>query len=80
MDVIIILEFCEGEEIVPIILPLIDEKVEELFEFLINPLCLSVFLRMVCSGGCQLNSEELVQFPCKFHHKLGASIRYYSSG
>ena len=71
---IIVLEFCEGEEIVPIILPLIDKKVEELFELLINCFRLSVSLRMVCSGGCQFNSKESVQFPCKFHDKLGTSI------
>ena len=28
----------------------------------------------VCGSGCQLNSEESVQFLCKFHYELGASI------
>ena len=60
MDMIIALEFHEGEEIIPIILPLIDKKAEELFKLLINPFCLSVSLRMIHSGGCQFNSEELV--------------------
>ena len=77
---IIVLEFHKGEEIIPIILPLIDEKAEELFELLINPFHLSVSLRMVRGGGCQFNSKESVQFPCKFCDKLGTSIQYYPSG
>ena len=69
--------FPNREEIIPIILPLIDKKVEELFKLLINPFCLSVSLRMVCGGGCQFNPKESVQFSCKFHDELGASIQYY---
>ena len=44
---IIVLEFHKGEEIVPIILPLIDKKVEELFKlFVIYP----IFVKSISSA------------------------------
>ena len=72
---IVILELCKGEEIIPVVLPLINEEAEELFR-LINPFCLSISLRVICSGSSQLDSEskELVQFLHEFHYELGSSI------
>ena len=42
MDVVVVLKFCEGEKVVPIILSLINKKVEKLLQFLVNLFCLSV--------------------------------------
>ena len=56
MDMVIVLEFREWKKVVPIILLLVNEKSEELFQFLINPLRLSVSLRVIRGCGCQLDS------------------------
>ena len=77
---IIVLKLCIGEKVVPVILPLINKETEELLQFLVDPLCLSVSLGVVCGSGCQLNSEESVQLFGEFRYKLGASVRYYSFG
>ena len=47
---IIILEFHEREEIIPVVLPLIDKEVEELFQLLINPFHLPISLRVVAAN------------------------------
>ena len=80
MDVVVILEFCEGEKVVPVILSLVDEELEVLLKLLINLFCLCVTLRVVCGGGSQLDSEESVKFLHEIHHKLGASIWYHFPG
>jgi len=35
----------------PVILMFIDKDLEILFQFLVNPLCLPISLRVVCGGG-----------------------------
>ena len=74
MNLVVVLEFREWQEPHPIILSLIGEKTEILFRFLIDPFCLSISLRVVGRGGCQLNSEQPVEFPGEFRYKLGTSI------
>ena len=32
MDVIVVLKFCKQEEIIPVVLPLVNEELEELFQ------------------------------------------------
>ena len=49
---IVVLKFRVGEEVIPIVLPLVDEETEELFQFLVDPLRLSVTSGVVCGGGC----------------------------
>ena len=77
---IIILEFREREEVIPVVLSLINKETEELLQFLINSFRLSISLGVVRGSSCQLNSEKLVQLLCKLRYKLGTSIRYYSFG
>ena len=55
MDMVVVLRFCKGEEFVPVILLLVDEKLEELFQLLVNCFCLSVSLGVVCHGSSQLD-------------------------
>ena len=74
VDVIVILKLCTGEEIVPIVLPLVNKETKELLQFLVDPLHLSISLGVVCSSGCQLNSEKSVQLLRELHYKLGASV------
>ena len=78
MNVIVVLEFRKGEEIVPVILSLINKKPQVLLQFLIDSFCLSISLGMVCGSGSQLNSKESVQFLCEFRHKLGSPIGHNS--
>jgi hypothetical protein len=47
---IVILELRHWQELVPVILPFIDENPEVLFQFLVNPFCLSICLRVIGSG------------------------------
>ena len=51
VDVVIVLELRQREEVIPVILSLINEELEKLFQFLVNPFCLSVSLRMVCRSS-----------------------------
>jgi len=74
MNLVVVLEFCEWQEPHPIILSLIGEKTEILFQFLVNPFHLSISLRVVGCGGCQLNSKQPVEFLGEFCYGLGTSI------
>jgi hypothetical protein len=74
VDVVVILKLCEGKEVGPIILPLINEEPEILLEFLVHSFSLSVPLRVIGRGGCQFNSQELVELTSKLGHKLRASV------
>ena len=60
MNVIVVLEFCKGEQFVPVVLPLVDKDTKVLFQFLVNSFRLSVTLRVVSGGSCQFNSKESV--------------------
>ena len=77
---VIVLEFREREEVIPIVLSLINKEAEKLLQLLVDPFRLSISLGVIRGSGCQLDSEKLVQLFCKFRYKLGASIRYYSLG
>ena len=71
---IVILKLRTGEEIVPVVLPLVNKEMKELLQFLVDPLHLSVSLGVVCSSGRQLNSKKLVQLLRELRYKLGASV------
>jgi len=58
MYLVVVLEFHEWQEPHPIILSLIGEKVEILFQLLVDLFHLSISLRVVKCGGCQLNSSN----------------------
>jgi len=58
----------------PIILSLVGEESEILFQFLVDLFHLSITLWVVGCGGCQLNSEQPVEFPGEFRYELGTSI------
>jgi len=60
MNLVVILELCEWQEPHKIILSLVSEELEILFQFLVDPFCLSISLRVVGCGTCQLNSEQLL--------------------
>jgi len=57
MNLVVVLEFHEWQEPHPIILSLVGEESEILFQFLVDPFRLSITLQVVGSGSCQLNSK-----------------------
>ena len=57
VNLVVVLEFREWQEPHPIILSLVGEESEILFQFLVDPFHLSITLQVVGSRGCQLNSE-----------------------
>ena len=46
-----------------------------MFEFLVNPLRLSIRLRVIGRCGCKLDPEEPVLFPCELSDELRAPVR-----
>ena len=80
MDVVVVLEFRQGEEVRPVILPLINEYPKVLLQFLIDPFRLSIPLRMIGCGGRYLNPEHAVQFPSELCYELRSSVGDYLAG
>ena len=75
VDVVVVREFAQGEEFIPVILSLVHEEAEELFELLVDPFGLAVRLWVVCSGRRELNTEKAVEFAGEICDELRASIR-----
>ena len=71
---IIILKLCEWKESNPVILPLISKESKVLFQLLVNPLCLSITLRMIGCSCCEFNAQKSIKFPHELCHKLWSSI------
>jgi len=57
VNLVVVLELHEWQEPHPIVLSLVGEELEILFQFLVDPFHLSISLWVVGGGGCQLNSE-----------------------
>ncbi|KDQ32220.1 hypothetical protein PLEOSDRAFT_1029246, partial [Pleurotus ostreatus PC15] len=58
----------------PVVLTLSDEDPEIRLEFLVSPFRLSVGLRVVRSGGSQLDSEHPVDFPGELCNELQTPV------
>ena len=52
------------------------EDAEVCFNLLIGSFCLSICLRVICSGEFDIIVEESCQFSGKCRHELRASVRY----
>ena len=61
MDMFVVLELCIRQQFVPVVLPLITEQVQVLLQLLVDLFGLPIRLGVVCSGGMQLHTEEVVQ-------------------
>ena len=57
VNLVVVLEFRERKEPHPIILSLVGEESEILFQFLVDLFCMSISLWVVSGGGCQFDSE-----------------------
>jgi len=75
MNLVVVLEFRKWQEPNPVILSLVGEELEILLQFLVDLFHLSISLRVVGCGGCQLNSKQLVEFLGEFCYELGTSIQ-----
>jgi hypothetical protein len=70
MDMIIICEFAEGEEFIPIILAFIRKNTYVLLHFLVDTFSLSISLWVISGGWGKFDPKETVKFSCKFPDKL----------
>ena len=66
---IVILKLCKWEESNPIVLPLINEESKVLYQFLVNPLCLSIALRMIRCSCCEFNAQKLIECFYELHQE-----------
>ena len=56
LTLVVIGEFCKGEPVGPVVLLIVDEQAEILFDFLVHSLGLSICLRMIGSRGIGCDS------------------------
>ena len=77
MDVVVVLELCQGQQVSPVILPLVGEQSEILLQLLVNLFRLSVSLRMVGRSGCNLDSEHPVKLSGEFRNELRSTVGHY---
>ncbi|KAG5329881.1 hypothetical protein C0989_009217, partial [Termitomyces sp. Mn162] len=75
MNMVVVLQFSIGEEFVPVILVLVAEEAEILFQLLAYALHLVIGLWVVGSGGVELYSEQPVELLDELHHKLWSPIQ-----
>ena len=77
MDVIVVLEFCKQEQVIPVILPLICEEAEMLLKLLVDLFHLAISLQVVHCGSCQFYSKDPVEFFSELCYELGASVWHH---
>ncbi|KAG5349075.1 hypothetical protein C0989_006170 [Termitomyces sp. Mn162] len=75
VNMVVVLEFGVGEELVPVILALVAEEAEILFQLLVYTLYLAIRLWMVGSGGVELYSKQPVELAGELCHKLWPLIQ-----
>ena len=57
---VVVLEFREREKVIPVVLSLINKNTEKLFQLLINSLCLSISLGVIC-GDALYKAYSLIE-------------------
>src|SRR5262249_14833168 len=75
VDMVVILKFPEGQQLVPVVLTFRGKNPHILFQFLVNLLGLSIGLWMICGRRCHTNSQESIEFPHEFHHEMRSAVR-----
>src|SRR3979490_1635734 len=76
---IIVLEFAESEELLPIVLPLAHEESEKLLQLLVNLFGLAICLWVICGRGRQLYADEAIELAGEVRDKLGAAVRNHDA-
>ena len=77
---IVVAELSEGEELVPVILPLICEESKVLLQLLIDAFHLPIRLGMVGSRTRHLEAEKLTKFVHELVDKLWTSVAVHNEG
>ena len=77
---IVVSELCEGKKLGPIILLVTTVMSKVLFECLIDTLCLTICLGMICGQWIAFNVEKLVKLLHHFSIELRTSIIDYLPG
>ena len=80
MDVVVILEFRQGEEVRPVVLSLIDKYPKVLFQFLVDLLRLPIPLWVIGCGGRYLNPKYAVQLLSELCYELQTPVGDYLAG
>ena len=80
IHVVVVLELCHGQQVIPVILSLIDEELQILIQLLVDMFCLSIGLQMPSSGRNQLYFQQSVEFPDEKYHKLESVVQNYMLG
>ena len=70
MDLVIVSKFGNCKPIIPVILSLVHEEMQELFDFLVDAFSLAICLQVICHGGCDFDPEYLTGPTHEVRHKL----------
>ena len=70
-------EFCKWNQIRPIVLMIVAEDSQELFNLLVYPLHFPIRLWVVSCAECRSNSQLFPEFVGELGHELRTPIRYY---
>src|SRR3981189_1367486 len=76
---IIVLEFAESEELLPIVLPLVHEESEKLLQLLVDTFGLAICLRVISGRGRQLYAYEAIELVGEVRDELGSAIRNHDA-
>ena len=71
---VIVLNLGQWQQVIPIILSFINKEVEVLFQFLVDSLCLTVALWVVCSCCSKLDSKKPVKLSGELGDELWSSV------
>src|SRR3981189_3024216 len=76
---IIVLEFAESEELLPIVLPLVHEELEKLLQLLVDTFSLAICLRVISGRGRQLYTDEAIELAGEVRDERGAAVRNHDA-
>jgi hypothetical protein len=74
VDMVIVLEFCHGQEVCPVVLPLVYEESDVLFQLLVNTFRLAIRLRVISGRESRFDINEPIEFFGELCRELGTSI------
>jgi hypothetical protein len=75
VSVVVVREFGEWQQGIPVVLAFVDENSDVLFEFLIDVFGLAIRLRVICCGCRNLDAQEAIQFAHELCDELWSAIR-----
>ena len=70
-------EFCEWNQVYPIVLMVVAEDSQELFNLLVHPLRFPICLWVISRAKHRSDSQLFPEFMGELGHELRAPVRYY---